>query len=122
MAVPDLKVPYHLVEIQMKHSLAGQCGTDKHHADWYGHVVAMALFHQKDPTSVTEARAAPDKLQWEEAMDAEMISLQSNAVWQLVDPQPNRKVFSSKRIFKHKVNADGVVEQYEVRLVAQGCA
>ena len=54
-------------------------------------------------------------------MEAEMKSLQSNNVWELVYPPPNRKVIGSKWIFKCKVNADVVVEHYKARLVAQGC-
>ena len=89
--------------------------------DWYGDVVTMVSCDQEDPTSVTEAKAAPDKCQWEKAMEAEMKSLQSNNVWELVYPPPNRKVIGSKWIFKCKVNADGVMEHYKARLVAQGC-
>ena len=81
----------------------------------------MVSCDQEDPTSVTEAKAAPDKCQWEKAMEAEMKSLQSNNVWELVYPPPNWKVIGSKWIFKRKVNADGVVERYKARLVAQGC-
>ena len=50
-----------------------------------------------------------------------MASLQSNEIWELVEPPPNRRIIGSKCIFKRKVDADGEVERYKARLVAQGC-
>ena len=80
----------------------------------------MASTEQQDPSSVPEARSAPDKVKWEKAM-REMKSLCSNEVWELVEPPPNRKVVGNKGIYKRKVDADGAVERYKARLVAQGC-
>ena len=54
-------------------------------------------------------------------MEREMKSLHSNEVWELVEPPPDRKVVGNKWIFKRKVDADGAVERYKARLVAQGC-
>ena len=34
---------------------------------------------------------------------------------------PNRRVIGSKWVFKRKVDANGAVERYKARLVAQGC-
>ena len=45
----------------------------------------------------------------------------SNEVWELVESPADRKVVGSKWIFKRKVDADGAVERYKARLVAQGC-
>ena len=70
---------------------------------------------------MTEARAAPDRLKWERAMEKEMESLRCNKVWNLVEPPANRKIVGSKWIFKHKVDENGTVERYKARLVAQGC-
>ena len=87
----------------------------------YGHRVTVTLTEEKDPTSVAEAKSASDNLEWEEAMRAKMESLHSNEVWDLVMPPPNRKIVGSKWIFKRKVDADGTIERYKARLVAQGC-
>ena len=56
-------------------------------------------------------------------MKTEMESLWSkfNEVWELVEPPLNQKIIGSKWIFKHKVDADGTVEHYKARLVAQDC-
>ena len=80
----------------------------------------MASTEQQDLSSVAEARSAPDKVKWEKAMGREMKSLHSNEVWELVEPPPDRKVVGKKWIFKRKVDADGAVERYKARLVAQG--
>ena len=50
-----------------------------------------------------------------------MGSLRLNKVWELVEPPPNRRIIGSKWVFKRKVDADGEVERYKARLVAQGC-
>lgn len=55
-----------------------------------------------------------------EAMKQEMESLRQNDVWKLVGPPAGRKVIGSKWVFKCKVNANGDVERYKERLVAQG--
>ena len=94
---------------------------DKQKPHRYGHVVAAVSDEQQDPVSVTEVESSPDKLKWEKAMETEMKSLQSNGVWELVEPPPNRKIIGSKWIFKRKVDADGILERYKARLVAQGC-
>ena len=54
-------------------------------------------------------------------METEMRSLLSNKVWELVEPPPNQKIVGSKWVFKRKIDANGIVERYKARLVAQGC-
>ena len=41
-------------------------------------------------------------------------------VWNLVEVPKDRKVVGSKWVFKKKVGANGSVERYKARLVAQG--
>ncbi len=53
-------------------------------------------------------------------MDKEMESLQYNDVWDLVELPAERKIVGSKWVFKKKTGADGTVERYKTRLVAQG--
>ena len=50
-----------------------------------------------------------------------MESLHRNNVWDLVQLPSDRKVVGSKWVFKRKINANGDVECYKARLVAQGC-
>ena len=75
---------------------------------------SVALTEDHDPSSVAEA---PDAPEWER----EMKSLHSNDVWELVELPPDRRIVGSKWIFKRKIDADGAVERYKARVVAQGC-
>ena len=49
----------------------------------------------------------------------EMESLHSNEVWELVEPLLERKIVGSKWIW---IDANGTVNSYKARLVAQGCS
>ena len=80
---------------------------NKQKPDRYGYKLTVASTEQQDPSSVAEAKSAPDKVKWEKPMEREMKSLHSNEVW---EPPPDRKVVGSKWIFKRKVDADGAVE------------
>ena len=94
---------------------------NKQKPDWYSHNLTLLSTEQQDPSSITEAESSSDKTKWRKAMEMEMESLRSNEVWELVEPPPNRRVIGSKWVFKRKVDADGAVERYKARLVAQGC-
>ena len=48
---------------------------NKQQPDRYGHSVSIAFTEYTDPSSVSEARSAPDRLEWENAMETEMRSL-----------------------------------------------
>ena len=53
-------------------------------------------------------------------MEKELNSLEDNDVWDRVDLPKDRKAIGSKWVFKRKRNAEGNVERYKARLVAQG--
>ena len=69
---------------------------------------------------MTEALNCSEKEQWEAAMQKEMDSIYSNNMWDLVELPENRKPIGSKWVFKKKTKADGSIERYKARLVAQG--
>ena len=52
----------------------------------------------------------------------EIESLHSNDVWDLVELPSGQMAVGTKWVFKHKVDADGLVERHKARLVAQGCS
>ena len=54
------------------------------------------------------------------AMQKEMESIHSNEVWDLVELPKDRKLVGNKWVFKNKTKADGLIERYKARLVAQG--
>ena len=49
-------------------------------------------------------------------------SFLENNTWELVPPPENKNVIGSKWVYKVKRNADGSVERFKARLVAQGYA
>ena len=57
--------------------------------DWYSHNLTLLSTERPDPTSVDEVNSSPDKHKWRRAMEKEMAPLQSNEVWELVEPPPN---------------------------------
>ena len=61
-------------------------------------------------------------MQWINVMDKELGSLSANEVWDLVQLPEGRRIVGSKWIFKTKKDANGAVERYKARLVAQGCS
>ena len=54
------------------------------------------------------------------AMEKEIESLRKNDVWELADLPKGRKVVGSKWVLKIKTDAEGSVERFKARLVAQG--
>ena len=86
------------------------------------HIVNMALMAEiicsvKEPTNVEEALENP---KWKAAMQLEYDSIMKNDTWELVDRPSKRKVIGTKWVWKAKYNADGSLEKYKARLVAQG--
>ena len=55
-------------------------------------------------------------------MDKELGSLSANEVWDLVELPEGRRIVGSKWVFRTKRDANGAVERYKARLVAQGCS
>ena len=86
--------------------------------DRYGEWVYVAD-NTCDPKSVDEAVSSNNKEKWMEAMKNEIDSLKGNDVWDLVKLPEGRKAVGSKWVFKTKHDADGNIECYKARLVAQ---
>lgn len=49
-----------------------------------------------------------------------MKSLKENDVWELMELPKGRKIVESKWVYKLKTGADGSIDCYKARLVAQG--
>ena len=88
--------------------------------DYYDVRVYTATELQKEPETVEEALSCSEKEQWKAAMQKEMDSLYANNVWDLVELPSDRKTIGNKWVFKCKTNANGTVERFKARLVAQG--
>jgi len=85
--------------------------------DYYGNRATLADA-SGDPTSWKEATTSTDKTKWVDAME-EVESLHVNKVWDLVELPKDRKAVGSKWVYKTKISANGTIERYKARLVAQ---
>ncbi|CAI7772091.1 unnamed protein product [Closterium sp. NIES-53] len=73
-----------------------------------------------DPHTHTEALASLDTSLWKQAMEKELASIKENDVFELVDPPKGAYLVGCKWVLKKNLGADGSVERYKARLVAQG--
>ena len=84
-------------------------------------VVTESLTAEIDePKSIKEAINGEHSVQWKEAMESEYLSLMQNDTWELVPPPEGQSIVGSKWVLKVKRNADGIVDRFKARLVAQG--
>ncbi|KAK8951385.1 hypothetical protein KSP39_PZI003284 [Platanthera zijinensis] len=86
------------------------------------HPISLALLsmvseHPLEPS--TYRQAAPDP-NWVRAMEEEFAALRRNRTWSLVPFTPSMNVVGCKWVYKVKHKADGSIERYKARLVAQG--
>jgi hypothetical protein len=65
-----------------------------------------------DPTSFEEAMRSDYSLKWLEAMQDEMISMNTNDVWDLEEIPNGAKTVGSKRVYKIKCDSKGNVERF----------
>ena len=63
---------------------------------------------------------AEKKQEWKDAMVEEYQSILKNDVWDIIPRPKDKFIVSSKWIFKTKHAADGSIEKYKARFVAQG--
>ena len=67
-----------------------------------------------------EALDGKNSREWKEALDAEYSSLINNETWELVPPPLDANIVGSKWVLKVKRDANGNINRYKARLVAQG--
>jgi hypothetical protein len=75
-----------------------------------------------DPQNIEEALGRLDASSWRQAMEEEYNALLENNTWTLVDAAPNKKVLSTRWVFKTKSVEDIEKPKYKARLVVRGCA
>lgn len=56
------------------------------------------------------------------AMEDELLMIEKNATWKLVDRLTDKPIIGVKWVFKTKLNLDGSVQKNKARLVAKGYA
>ncbi|CAB3994449.1 Hypothetical predicted protein, partial [Paramuricea clavata] len=73
-----------------------------------------------EPRNISEAWSNEYNTQWKKATDSEFNALMENGTWELVPPPDDKNIVGSRWVFKVKRKADGSVEKFKARLVAQG--
>ena len=92
----------------------------RHPPDFYATRANVISQNPKEPKSIEEAVSGPKKSMWEKAMEVEMQLLEENNIWDFVELPEGRRAIGSKWVYKVKTGADGLIERYKARLVAQG--
>jgi hypothetical protein len=85
-------------------------------------VVDPEVFEPKlcAPRTLKQARGGPNRLQWKKALDTEYHSLQVNETWALVRLPDGCKALPCHWVLAIKYHANGTIERFKARLVAQG--
>ncbi|KAI5323717.1 hypothetical protein L3X38_032789 [Prunus dulcis] len=70
-----------------------------------------------EPENFTEA--VKDEA-WKKAMTEEMLMIEKNSTWELVDRPSNKPIVGVKWVYKTKLNLDGSIQKHKARIVAKG--
>lgn len=73
-----------------------------------------------EPKTYSDAISCDEAEQWLAAMQDEIESHKTNGTWELVDLPAGKKAIGGKWVFKAKTGADGELQRYKARYVAQG--
>ncbi|CAN0097576.1 unnamed protein product [Heterosigma akashiwo] len=73
-----------------------------------------------NPYGPNQSRRLPDKEEYDQAMLKELGSMESHDVKELVDLPPGARAIGTRWILSKKFDADGNLQKYKARLVAQG--
>ena len=72
-----------------------------------------------DPTSFEEAMRSVYSFKWQEAMKAEINSMNTNNVWDLKEIPNGAKTVGCERVYKTKCESKGNIERYKAWLIAK---
>ncbi|KAL4026095.1 hypothetical protein IC575_014519 [Cucumis melo] len=78
------------------------------------------MYNIEDLKDLTEALSSVDANLWQEAINDEIDSLESNRTWHIVNLPPGCKVIGCKWVLRKKLKPNGSVDKYKARLVAKG--
>jgi hypothetical protein len=73
-----------------------------------------------DPLTYDDAMSRPDAAEWRKACRAELNMFKKQGLYEEVPKPRNRKIVGCKWVFFTKTGADGQIEHYKARVVAQG--
>ena len=80
----------------------------------------IALEHEIDLINYDEAMSDMDAHLWKKTMKAELESMYSNQVWELLEAPEGIKPIGCKWFNKRKRRVDGKIVPFKARLVAKG--
>ena len=81
---------------------------------------AVSIEPEFDPATYEKAMVDVDSAHWVKAIKAELASMDSNQVCDLVEAPSNIKPIRCKCVYKRKRGSDGKVETFKERLIAKG--
>ena len=90
----------------------------KYYSEDFVNIVYSAF--PETPTTFRKAMMSSEKIQWNDAMKAELDALHREATWQIVPRKKNMFVVKCKWVFKVKVDEKGAIVRFKARLVAMG--
>ena len=73
-----------------------------------------------DPKNLKEAMERSDWPEWQKAIDDELALMAKYQVWDVVDEPVDKNIVGCRWVFRIKRDANGRVQKYKARLVAQG--
>jgi len=82
--------------------------------------VNKAIEILKDPTTYEEMMSRGEARHWKRACAEELEEFERQNLFSTVPRPIGRKVIGCKWVFKTKLDAEGQIERYKARLVAQG--
>ena len=88
--------------------------------NWWMTAAVEAARDQQEPRSYGEANTGRHRAKWQSAMEEELASLETRGTWQIVPKPKNVRLVGCKWVYKLKTAADGSIQRYKARLVAQG--
>jgi len=77
----------------------------------------FAIFLECDPVSFEEVVTEPI---WVTKMDNEIVAIERNNTWELIELPKGQKSIGVKWVYKTKLNEKGKVDKFKARLVAKG--
>ena len=83
----------------------------------YHFACSLSIDSHIEPTTYDEASKSTC---WQQAMQAELTTLENTGTWKLVDLPPYIKPIGCRWIYKIKHHADDIIGRYKARLVAKG--
>ena len=83
-------------------------------------IEAAAYIAVSDPITYSEAINSQNSQEWQKAMETDVLNLENQDTWTLVEPSKDRKILKGKWIYKTKLNSEGKIERYKARWVVKG--